>query len=90
MKSIFTIIINTAVVLFASLTSSFASSAPDVVDTVLTFNSGILVLAFAGFLALVVVVQTVPAVITLYAMVKAAATATKSKTVISTEQSNKQ
>lgn len=85
MKSILAII-NTAVVLFASLTSSLASSAPDVVDTSLTFNSGILVLAFAGFLALVVVVQAVPAMITLYAMIKAAATATKSRTVISTVQ----
>lgn len=66
-------IINTVTILFASLTSAVASAAPGDVDTTLTFNSGILVLAFAGFLALVVVVQAIPAVITLYSMIKAAA-----------------
>jgi len=42
------------------------------VDTSLTYNSGILVLAFAGFLALVVIVQLIPAITTLYGMIKAA------------------
>lgn len=68
-----TVIINTVTVLLASLTSAIASAAPSDVDTTLTFNSGILVLAFAGFLALVVVMQAIPAVITLYSMIKAAA-----------------
>ncbi len=54
-----------------SLTTAFASGGhAEVVDTSLTYNSGILVLAFAGFLALVVVVQTIPAVISLYNMIK--------------------
>lgn len=66
-------IINTIAVLLASLTSAIASSVPGDIDPSLTFNSGILVLAFAGFLALMVVVQVIPAVITLYAMIKAAA-----------------
>lgn len=80
-----TIIINTVTALFASLTSALASAAPDAVDTSLTFNSGILVLAFAGFLALVVVVQTIPAIITLYSMIKAAASESeKSKEAVST------
>ncbi|MBV5338748.1 MAG: hypothetical protein J0665_04195 [Deltaproteobacteria bacterium] len=70
-------IINTVTVLLASLTSAIASASPAEVDTSLTFNSGILVLAFAGFLALVVVMQTIPAVITLYSMIKAAATESK-------------
>lgn len=53
------------------ISSAFASAAhSDAVDTSLTYNSGILVLAFAGFLALVVVVQTIPAVISLYNMIK--------------------
>lgn len=43
------------------------------IDTSLTYNSGILVLAFAGFLALVVTVQLIPAATTLYVMIKAAA-----------------
>lgn len=53
------------------INSAFASAGPaNHVDTSLTYNSGILVLAFAGFLALVVVVQTIPAVISLYNMIK--------------------
>ena len=84
MKTI-AIIINTVTVLLASLTSAIASAAPEAVDTNLTFNSGILVLAFVGFLALVVVVQTIPAIITLYSMIKAAASeSAKSKETLST------
>jgi len=67
----------TSAISIANLTSAFASATHDVVDTSLTFNSGILVLAFAGFLALVVVVQTIPAVITLYSMIKKAAEQSK-------------
>jgi len=78
-------IINTVTVLLASLTSAIASEhAAATVDTSLTYNSGILVLAFAGFLALVVVVQTIPALISLYGMIKGAAEAAKNKEVTST------
>ena len=78
-------IINTLAILLASLTTVFASTehAAAHIDTSLTYNSGILVLAFAGFLALVVVVQTIPAVISLYGMIKGAAEAAKSKAVTS-------
>ena len=69
--------IATTTIFAASITSAIASAAPGAVDTSLTYNSGILVLAFAGFLALVVVVQTIPAVITLYSMIKGAADASK-------------
>jgi len=80
-----TTIISAVTVLFGTLTSAIASAIPGDVDTSLTFNSGILVLAFAGFLALVVVVQAIPAVITLYSMVKAAASeSTKSDVAAST------
>ncbi|MDD2500422.1 MAG: hypothetical protein PHN92_06350 [Geobacter sp.] len=86
MKSTATII-NTVTLLLASLTTAFASAGHgDVVDTSLTYNSGILVLAFAGFLALVVVVQTIPAVISLYGMIKGAAEAVKNKEVTSTNK----
>lgn len=79
MKAI-TTIINTTALLLAGLTSAIASSGhAEVVDTSLTYNSGILVLAFAGFLALVVVVQTIPAIISLYGMIKGAAEAANSK-----------
>ena len=80
-----TTIISAVTVLLGTLTSAIASAVPGDVDTSLTFNSGILVLAFAGFLALVVVVQAIPAVITLYSMIKAAASeSTKSEVAIST------
>ena len=80
-----TTIINTVTVLLATLTSAIASASPGEVDTSLTFNSGILVLAFVGFLALVVVVQTIPAVITLYSMIKASASeSSKSEVAAST------
>jgi hypothetical protein len=78
-------IITTVALLLASLTTAFASGehAAAHIDTSLTYNSGILVLAFAGFLALVVVVQTIPAVISLYGMIKGAAEAAKNKEVTS-------
>lgn len=76
MRSLKTVIVTSAL-LVASQTYAIASAAPGGVDTSLTYNSGILVLAFAGFLALVVVVQTIPAVITLYSMIKAAAEQSK-------------
>lgn len=79
-------IMNTVTVLLASLTSAIASEHAAAVDTTLTYNSGILVLAFAGFLALVVVVQTIPAFISLYGMIKGAAEATKNKEVTSTNK----
>ena len=77
-------ILNTVALLFASLTSAFASGSAAYVDTSLTYNSGILVLAFAGFLALVVVVQTIPAIISLYGMIKKTAEATKNKEAVVT------
>lgn len=76
MKSLKTALV-TAAISVASQTSAIASAAHGEVDTSLTFNSGILVLLFAGFLALVVVVQAIPAVITLYNMIKAAAEQSK-------------
>ncbi|MEE4254460.1 MAG: hypothetical protein V2I50_10520 [Desulfuromusa sp.] len=41
------------------------------VDTTQTYNSGILVLLFVGFCALLIVAQLVPAVLTLFGMTKA-------------------
>jgi ABC-type maltose transport system permease subunit len=48
----------------ASSPCAFASS------TTRVYNSGILVLAFLGFCALVVVIQLIPAMITLYGMLR--------------------
>lgn len=41
------------------------------IDTTQTYNSGILVLLFVGFCALLIVAQLVPAVLTLIGMTKA-------------------
>jgi hypothetical protein len=43
------------------------------VDTAKTYNSGILVLLFVGFCALLIVAQLVPAVLALFGMTKAVA-----------------
>lgn len=74
-----TTMLTTVCTLLTSLTTAFASGGAGNVDTSLTYNSGILVLAFAGFLALVVVVQLIPAVISLYGMIKGAAEAARTK-----------
>lgn len=52
------------------------------VDTAKTYNSGILVLLFVGFCALIIVAQLVPAVLALFGMTKEAAKGTR-KTVTS-------
>ena len=72
-------ILSTVALFFAGLTNAFASGSAAHIDTGVTYNSGILVLAFAGFLALVVVMQTVPALISLYGMIKKTAEAAKNK-----------
>lgn len=71
--------LSTVALLFASLSSGVAAGSAAHIDTSVTYNSGILVLAFAGFLALVVVMQVVPALISLYGMIKGAAEAARSK-----------
>jgi len=50
------------------------------VDTAQTYNSGILVLLFVGFCALLIVAQLVPAVLVLFGMTKAVAQGTSKKT----------
>lgn len=76
--------IATVTLLLASLSTAFASGQAAHVDTSVTYNSGWLVLAFAGFLALVVVMQTIPAVISLYGMIKKTAEAAKTREVEAT------
>ncbi len=53
------IILNTLALLPATATGAFAS------ETVKVYSSSILVLAFVGFLALIVVIQLIPAIMTL-------------------------
>ncbi|MCK4501794.1 MAG: hypothetical protein KAU22_02090 [Desulfuromonadales bacterium] len=49
------------------------------VDTGKTYNSGILVLVFVGFCALLIVAQLVPAVLALFGMTKEAVKSTSGK-----------
>ena len=58
---------------FATLTLSLLAMPAFAVDTAQTYNSGILVLVFVGFCALIIVAQLVPAVLTLFGMTKAIA-----------------
>ncbi len=58
----------------------FMSIAPAMAtDTSKTYNSGILVLLFVGFCALLIVAQLVPAVLALFGMTKEAARSTSGK-----------
>lgn len=58
------IVLNTMMLSLAAVTPAFAAS------TTRVYNSGILVLVFLGFCALVVVAQLIPALITLWGMLK--------------------
>jgi hypothetical protein len=58
------LLINMLTVWLATSNSAFAATSTKV------YNSGILVLVFLGFVALVVVVQMIPAILTLLGMIK--------------------
>jgi hypothetical protein len=57
------VIMNTLAVSLVAVPSAFAG-------TTKVYSSGILVLAFVGFCALVVVIQLIPALITMFGMLK--------------------
>ena len=63
-KSTLTALCSTVTLSLATSTAAFAA------DTHKVYASGILVLVFIGFVALVVVVQMIPAIITLCGMFK--------------------
>ncbi len=71
-KRTMTILGNAAV--FTLITNAVAFAAP---ATNKVYSSGLLVLLFLGFCALVVVAQLIPAMITLYGMIKGALEARK-------------
>ena len=65
----------------AAFTPAYAAS------TTTVYNSGILVLAFVGFCALVLVVQLIPAIITLWGIIAGLLTgSSKEKTVAAKAQ----
>lgn len=80
MKTVISGLASTALAIIC-LSGATVTEAADGIDTSLTYNSGILVLAFAGFLALVVVVQLVPAMTSLYTMIKKAAEVSRRRSV---------
>jgi hypothetical protein len=63
--------------IFTLITSTAAFAAP---ATNKVYSSGLLVLLFLGFCALVVVAQLIPAMITLFGMIKGAVEARKLST----------
>jgi hypothetical protein len=69
-----TVLINMLTVWLATINSAFAATSTKV------YNSGILVLVFIGFIALVVVVQMIPAILTLLGMIKGLVRENKTRT----------
>lgn len=59
--------------LFTTLSLSLFAVPAFAVDTAKTYNSGILVLLFVGFCALLIVAQLIPALLALFGMTKAVA-----------------
>jgi hypothetical protein len=70
---------NSLAILLATTPCAFAST------TTKVYNSGILVLAFLGFCALVVVIQLIPAIITLCGMLKGLAKKVDTAQVVKVE-----
>ena len=73
-RSVFTVF----VMLLAAVSPALAA------DTSKTYNSGILVLLFVGFCALLIVAQLVPALLALFGMTKDAAKSTSAKKLAAT------
>ena len=57
--------------LLSSLVILLLAAPAFAVDTAVTYSSGLLVLLFVGFCALIIVAQLVPAVLVLFGMTKA-------------------
>ncbi len=69
------LLINVLTVWLATINCAYAAT------TTKVYNSGILVLVFIGFVALVVVVQMIPAILTLMGMIKGLVRDSKEKAV---------
>ena len=59
--------------IIATILFALAATPAFAIDTAQTYNSGILVLLFVGFCALLIIAQLVPAVLALFGMTKEAA-----------------
>ena len=69
------LVLNMLTVWLATINCAYAAT------TTRVYNSGILVLLFIGFVALVVVVQMIPAILTLMGMLKGLAKESKAQAV---------
>lgn len=78
----FRTVLTTLIFTFAAVSPALA------VDTSKTYNSGILVLLFVGFCALIIVAQLVPAVLALLGMTKEASKRSASKRVAASAKSH--
>lgn len=75
--------------LTATLVLMLVAVAPALaVDTGKTYNSGILVLLFVGFCALIIVAQLLPAVLALFGMTKEAGKRSSGKRVAASAKSH--
>ena len=70
------LVFNALTVWLATSNSAYAAT------TTKVYSSGILVLVFIGFVALVVVVQMIPAIITLMGMIKGLVRENREKTIV--------
>ena len=78
-KSTMTALCSAMILTLATSTGAFAATTQKV------YSSGILVLVFIGFVALVVVVQMIPAIITLCGMIKGLASNRKTAAGVTTK-----
>jgi hypothetical protein len=76
------VILGTLAVLLAAVPNAFAA------EVVKVYSSSILVLAFVGFLALIVVVQLIPAIITLIGALRGIAKKSEETDVAEVEAGN--
>ncbi len=72
--------------ILSTLSMSLIAVPAFAVDTAKTYNSGILVLLFVGFCALLIVAQLVPAVLALFGMTKAVAQGTRKTATVATRK----
>lgn len=76
-------------VLLSMAVAAFATSPVYAADTSVTYSSGILVLLFVGFCALLIVAQLVPALLALFGMTKEGAKGSVSRKLVVTSSLNR-
>lgn len=76
-------------VLFSALVVGLVAATPAfAASTTRVYTSGVLVLVFLGFCALVVVAQLIPAIISLVGMIKSAAATSREQQTVQVKSNN--